>query len=97
MIIDNENTLPSKIEDSNGLVVWYKQDTTFKVPKGYIYVGIDSPCSVESVENVAMTRLFVDLFTNTVVEENYDAELASIHYHLYAHQGGMTLQISGIQ
>ncbi len=93
---DNENTLPLKIEDSNGLVVWYKQDTTFKVPKGYIYVGIDSPYSVESVESVAMTRLFVDLFTNTVVEENYDAELASIHYHLYAHQGGMTLQISGI-
>jgi secreted Zn-dependent insulinase-like peptidase len=43
-----------------------------------------------------MTRLFVDLYTNTVVEENYDAELAGIHYHLYAHQGGITLQISGI-
>jgi secreted Zn-dependent insulinase-like peptidase len=92
---DNEKIYPSKIEDSNGLVVWYKQDITFKVPKGYIYIGIDSPCSVESVENVAMTRLFVDLFTNTVIEENYDAELASIHYHLYAHQGGLTLQLSG--
>ncbi|MBU2926557.1 insulinase family protein [Colwellia sp. 1_MG-2023] len=96
-IFDNNNDKkhPTKIEDSNGLVVWYQQDTTFKVPKGYIYVGIDSPCSIESIENIAMTRLFVDLFTNTVIEENYDAELASIHYHLYAHQGGMTLQISG--
>jgi len=93
--IDN-STLPKKIENSSGLAVWYIQDTTFKVPKGYIYLGIDSPCSIESVDTIAMTRLFVDLYTNTVVEENYDAELACIHYHLYAHQGGITLQISGI-
>ena len=93
--VDN-GELPTKIEDSNGLTVWYKQDTTFKVPKGYIYLGIDSPYSLESIENIAMTRLFVDLYTNTVVEENYDAELACIHYHLYAHQGGITLQVSGI-
>ena len=97
-VFDNIDSckLPKKIEDSNGLAVWYKQDTTFKVPKGYIYIGIDSPYSIESIENIAMTRLFVDLYTNTVVEENYDAELACIHYHLYAHQGGITLQVSGI-
>ncbi|WP_114324657.1 insulinase family protein [Candidatus Colwellia aromaticivorans] len=97
-IYDNEdhNTLPTKIESSSGLAVWYKQDTTFNVPKGYIYLGIDSPYSIESIDTIAMTRLFVDLYTNTVVEENYDAELAGIHYHLYAHQGGITLQLSGI-
>jgi insulysin len=88
--------LPVKIEDASGLAIWYKQDTTFKVPKGYIYLGIDSPYSILNIENIAMTRLFVDLYINTVVEENYDAELACIHYHLYAHQGGITLQISGI-
>ncbi|GAA6173153.1 insulinase family protein [Colwellia sp. KU-HH00111] len=87
---------PKKIATSDGLSVWYKQDTTFKVPKGYIYIGIDSPISIASIENIAMTRLFVDLYTHTVVEENYDAELACIHYHLYAHQGGITLQVSGI-
>ena len=92
----NIDALPIKIEDSSGLSVWYKQDTTFKVPKGYIYLGIDSPYSIKSINTIAMTRLFVDLYTNTVVEENYDAELAGIHYHLYAHQGGITLQLSGI-
>jgi insulysin len=30
-----------------------------------------------------------------VIEENYEAELAGIHYHLYAHQGGVTVQLSG--
>ena len=92
----NNHRIPTKIEDSNGLSVWYKQDITFKVPKGYIYIGIDSPYSIASITNIAMTRLFVDLYTHTVIEENYDAELASIHYSLYAHQGGVTLKISGL-
>ncbi|TYK64941.1 insulinase family protein [Colwellia echini] len=87
--------LPEKIIDKNGLIAWYKKDQTFNVPKGYLYIGIDSPFVVASVANTAMTRLFVDLYTDTVVEENYDAELAGIHYHLYAHQGGVTVQLSG--
>lgn len=89
-----ENT-PSKIYDKNGFTVWYKQDRTFQIPKGYLYIGIDSPYVVANTANIAMTRLFVDLYTDTVIEENYDAELAGIHYHLYAHQGGVTLQLSG--
>jgi secreted Zn-dependent insulinase-like peptidase len=92
----NNSILPIKIEDISGLTAWYSQDTTFKVPKGYIYLGIDCPYSIESIETIAMTRLFVDVFSNTVIEENYDAELAGMQYHLYAHQGGITLQLSGI-
>ena len=87
--------IPEKIIHKNGFSAWYKQDHTFKVPKGYVYIGIDSPYVVANVANTAMTRLFVDLYTDTVIEENYQAELAGIHYHLYAHQGGVTLQISG--
>lgn len=88
--------VPKVIIKESGLTVWYKQDNTFKVPKGYIYVGIDSPMAIASTANIAMTRLFVELYSAAVVEENYDAELAGIHYHLYAHQGGVTLQLSGI-
>lgn len=91
-----ESNTPAMLESQNGLCIWYKQDTTYKVPKGYIYISIDSPVSVSSAENIAMTRLFVDLFTDKVIEEHYDAELAGIHYHLFAHQGGMTLQLSGL-
>ncbi len=93
---DEETEIPTLIVDNNGLKVWYKQDTTFKVPKGYMYIGIDSPLSVSSAANIAMTRLFVDLYSDSVTEKHYDAELAGIHYHLYSHQGGMTLQLSGI-
>ena len=33
---------------------------------------------------------------HSVIEQHYDAELAGIQYHLYAHQGGLTLQLSGL-
>ena len=90
------SAIPQVIEQESGLTVWYKQDSIFKVPKGYIYISIDSPLSVASPKHIAMTRLLVDMYGDSLIEENYDAELAGIHYHLYAHQGGVTLQLSGI-
>ena len=89
-------TTPQCIEKQDGLSVWFKQDNTFNIPKGYIYIGIDTPTIISSVKSIAAAHLFVDLFSDAIVEEHYDAELAGIHYHLYAHQGGMTLQLSGI-
>ncbi|GAA6203293.1 insulinase family protein [Thalassotalea sp. SU-HH00458] len=87
---------PQLLKQENGLNFWYMQDHIFHVPKGYIYIGIDSPITLDNAQNIAMTRLFVDLYTESVIERHYDAELAGIHYHLYSHQGGLTLQLSGI-
>jgi len=89
-------TPPKSICQKNGLNVWFKHDTSFKTPKGYIYLSIDSPAVIESASTIAMTRLFIDLYSDAVIEEHYDAELAGIHYHLYSHQSGLTLQLSGI-
>jgi insulysin len=87
---------PKLVEQLDGLNVWFKQDTTFKVPQGHIYIAIDSPVVILSDKHIAMTRLFANLYSDSVVEQNYDAELAGIHYHLYSNQGGLTLHLSGI-
>ena len=87
---------PEIIYQQNGLNAWFKHDTSFNTPKGYIYLSIDSPAVIESPSSIAMTRLFIDLYSDAVIEEHYDAELAGIHYHLYSHQSGLTLQLSGI-
>ncbi len=88
--------LPKLIKQQDGLNVWFKQDTTFKIPKGYVYVGMDAPITIKNVTNIAMTRLFVDIYSDAITEDNYDAELAGIHYHIYSHQGGLSLQLSGL-
>jgi len=91
-----QQKIPKLIEKSDGYSLWFKADTTFNVPKGYIYIGIDSPMTIANNKNIAMSRLFVDLFSDAIIEQHYNAELAGIHYHLYSHQGGMTLQLSGL-
>ena len=98
VVYDNEriSEQPQLIEQKNGLNIWFKQDDHFKVPNGNIYLGLDTPITIANTANIAMTRLFVELFTDLVTEQNYDAELAGMHYHLYQHQGGMTLQLSGL-
>ncbi|TRX57377.1 insulinase family protein [Thalassomonas sp. M1454] len=93
---DNKPKKPARLLSKPGLNIWFKQDSSFFVPKGQIFIGIDSHVAIESKQNIAMTRLFVELFSDAVLEQNYHAELAGIHYHLYPHQGGMTLQLSGI-
>ena len=87
---------PQIIKQNNGFTCWFKQDQSFYVPKGYIYLAINSLESIKSPANIAMTRLFTELYSDNVIEEHYDAELAGIHYHLYTHPTGVTLQTSGV-
>lgn len=95
-VVKQDKNTPDLIEKIDGLSVWFKQDSTFIVPKGYIYIGIDAPLTIKDSKHIAMTRLFVDLYSDAVIEQHYDAELAGIHYHLFSHQGGITLQLSGV-
>lgn len=88
--------IPQLIEASEGFNFWFKQDVLFNVPKGHCYVAIDCPTSICSVENIAITRLFTELFLDEVVEAHYAAELAGLSYHIYVHQGGITIHTSGI-
>jgi secreted Zn-dependent insulinase-like peptidase len=91
-----EHTTPEKRLDSDSFEFWYKQDTTFRVAKGHIYLALDSKLTVESITTMAMTRLFSDLFMDNVAEMFYPAELAGMNYQLSAHQGGLTLHTWGL-
>ncbi|WP_125779134.1 insulinase family protein [Pseudoalteromonas rubra] len=87
---------PTLLTDRPGFAFWFKQDTRFRVTKGHFYLEIDSQRSVESHKSMAMTRLFADLFMDSVAEQFYAAELAGLSYHLSSHQGGLTLQTAGL-
>jgi insulysin len=88
--------IPQIITEADGFNFWFKQDEMFQVPKGHCYIAIDCPTSIASIENIAITRLFTELFLDEVVEAHYSAELAGLSYHVYVHQGGITLHTSGI-
>ncbi|WP_372766932.1 insulinase family protein [Pseudoalteromonas sp.] len=94
--IVHKHKTPEKRASSNEFEFWFKQDTTFRVAKGHFYLALDSKKTVESIKNMAMTRLFADLFMDKVAEQFYPAELAGINYQLSAHQGGLTLHTWGL-
>nr|WP_255555537.1 insulinase family protein [Enterovibrio paralichthyis] len=86
---------PELIQELPGFRLWHLQDTEYRVPKGVIYVAIDSPHAVESVENIVKTRVSVEMLLEAINETTYPAEVAGLSYNLYAHQGGVTLKLSG--
>ena len=86
---------PQLLQDLPGFRLWYKQEHEFRVPKGIVYVAIDSPHAVNSPRNIVKTRLCVEMLLDAINETAYPAEIAGMSYNLYAHQGGVTLQLSG--
>ncbi len=87
--------VPALISDLPGFKLWHLQDDEFRVPKGVVYVAIDSPHAVANPINIVKTRLCVEMFLDSLAKETYQAEIAGMGYNLYAHQGGVTLTISG--
>ncbi len=86
---------PQLIQELPGFRLWFKQEHDFRVPKGVVYVAIDSPHAVSSPRNIVKTRLCVEMLLEAINESAYPAEIAGMSYNLYAHQGGVTLQLSG--
>ncbi|KLV09252.1 peptidase M16 [Photobacterium aquae] len=94
-LADDADQPPQLLQDLPGFRLWFKQEHEFRVPKGVVYVAIDSPHAVSSPRNIVKTRLCVEMLLDAINEAAYPAEIAGMSYNLYAHQGGVTLQLSG--
>ena len=93
--LEGDATTPQVIEDLPGFRLWHLQETEFRVPKGVIYIAIDSPHAVSTPRKIVKMRLCVEMFLDSLAKRTYPAEIAGMGYNLYAHQGGVTLSISG--
>jgi len=93
--LENENHTPTLIEKKSGFRLWHLQETEFRVPKGVIYIAIDSPHAVSTPRKIVKMRLCVEMFMDSLAKRTYPAEIAGMGYNIYAHQGGVTLSISG--
>ncbi|MDB2355805.1 insulinase family protein [Pseudoalteromonas sp.] len=94
--VEHPKTQPTLLVKEPGFDFWFKQDNTFRVAKGHFYLAMDSHFAVKDIKHMALTRLFADLFMDSVAEQFYPAELAGLSYHLTSHQGGLTLHTAGL-
>ncbi|MFM5880339.1 insulinase family protein [Aeromonas sanarellii] len=87
--------MPACLIDRPGFRLWHLHEHLFGVPKGSLYISIDSEHAVRSPRHIAMARLAVELLTDHLNALTYPAELAGLGYQIYAHQGGFTINLSG--
>ena len=93
---DFEFSAPQRIVSQQGWNAWFKQDISFRVPKGNIHLSLDLPIGAKNIKSQAMMRLICDLFMDSVSEQHYQAEMAGLHYNVYAHNSGITFYTSGL-
>jgi secreted Zn-dependent insulinase-like peptidase len=93
--IDPKFVLPKKIVSENGLDIWFGQDDKFRQPKGDCFLTFDCQAVNEGVKLTTAKRLWVALLNEKLNQQYYQANLAGMHFHLYPHQGGFSLQTNG--
>jgi insulysin len=86
---------PVRLLRKRGLQLWFKQDTTFKVPRADFYFSVRSPLANDNPTHSVLTKLYVKLVKDQLNEFTYPAYLAGLNYELYTHLRGFTVRISG--
>ncbi len=94
-LTDYTETTPEVLSEGKGYRFWHLKDQDFKVPKGHIYFAIDSRHGSNNARQAMLTRLYIEMLTDYLTEHTYSAEVAGLGFHIYPHQAGLTLHISG--
>lgn len=87
---------PNAVINKNGITIWHFQDPDFRVPKGHIYLNLESPTVNQSATHFAVARLWSELLIDSLNEALYDAEVAGLHFNIYPTQSGMTIHTMGL-
>lgn len=91
----SHSTIPVIVSEGEGYRIWHRKDDEFKVPKGHLYLSLDSSQAAASPRHAALTRLYVEMLLDFLTEYTYQAEVAGLNYNIYPHQGGITLHLTG--
>ncbi|MCG9731223.1 insulinase family protein [Shewanella sp. Isolate13] len=87
--------VPVVVAQKPGYRIWHRKDDEFNVPKGHLYLSLDSAQAAASPRHAALTRLYVEMLLDYLTEHTYQAEVAGLSYNIYPHQGGITLHLTG--
>jgi nardilysin len=74
---------PTNVLTTKGLSVWHKLDSTFKIPRTNAYFRISLPAAYSTPRASAMTHLITKLLEDSLCQEAYLADVASLHYNIW--------------
>jgi insulysin len=86
---------PKVIVEDETMRMWYKKDDTYLVPRAHVFLDLRSPIAYQNARASVLTRLYVDLLSESMNEFAYDAEIADLGFNLSATTTGITLSLNG--
>ncbi|MCF8720746.1 insulinase family protein [Nitrospina gracilis] len=86
---------PSLVRDDEFAKVWFQYDHKFRQPKVYIRYKIETPHVYDSVENLALSKLYNLAIHEGLNELTYPISLAGLTYSLDIEKPGMVLSVGG--
>ncbi|WWD20389.1 hypothetical protein CI109_104865 [Kwoniella shandongensis] len=86
---------PVILKDTPLSRLWYKRDDTFWLPKANLDVILHTPILNVTPRNSVLSRLFCDLFTDSITEDVYDADLAELSFNLWNEHDWISISAGG--
>jgi secreted Zn-dependent insulinase-like peptidase len=74
----------------------FYQNLQFMLPSGECYISITEPQMYSNVKQMAAKRIWLLCLNEHLSSRFFDAELANIHFRVYAHQHGVTIHTGGL-
>nr|XP_019043437.1 insulysin [Kwoniella bestiolae CBS 10118]OCF22367.1 insulysin [Kwoniella bestiolae CBS 10118] len=74
---------PVLLKDTPSSRLWYKRDDRFWQPRANLDILLHSPILQTTPRNAVLSRLFCDLFSDSITEDVYDADLAELSFSLW--------------
>ncbi|KAM7541264.1 hypothetical protein Aperf_G00000021084 [Anoplocephala perfoliata] len=86
---------PRVLEENAGTLLWFKQDSIFKLPKSFVNFNLISPLWAQDPVREVLLQLFVDLFADYVGENAYQYALTGLCFDICTAAPALRLVFSG--
>ncbi|KAK9664344.1 hypothetical protein RND81_14G035000 [Saponaria officinalis] len=93
--VEEKVECPILLRTSSYSRLWFKPDTMFFVPKGYVKIDFHCPNASNSPKAEVLTDIFTRLLTDYLNEYAYYAEVAGLHYAVYHTNSGFEVTVFG--
>ncbi|PVD22973.1 hypothetical protein C0Q70_16233 [Pomacea canaliculata] len=95
LVYEKRFELPVRVVDNEFSCMWYKKDSKYKLPKGFIMLHLITPVVSRSVVNAALCDLYLYIIQQNLQESLYPATLAGYEFSMEAMSTGVEIHTEG--
>ncbi|MCW8093041.1 insulinase family protein [Alteromonas sp. ASW11-130] len=93
--VESKYLTPQLLTPDQNKKIWFAQDEQFVTPKGDIFISFDVPGFTDEIRSVAAKRVWLAAINDYLQAKYYRAEIAGLHYRVYGHQAGFSVNTRG--